>query len=238
MAGKLGNDFNIGQPSDDDLVKNGAGWIRDVKARLKSFLGVLFNLETGDFQDNVIAKEKLRDLSPSPAGTWVQVNVNSKGLVTGGTPGAVSSAFVPTGAVIWYPVATVPDGYLVCNGAAVSRITYATLFSLIGVVFGAGDGNTTFNLPNLGGRFLLGALSGYYSVGDQGGEKNHILTVQELPPHHHAVGIEDGPANLGLVPPGYTGGTPLTPFQTQDTGGGVGHNNMPPYQAGNWLIKT
>lgn len=84
MSGKFGADFNENQPSDSDLVKKGAQWIRDIKARLKSFLGVLFNLETGDLKDNVIRSGALRDLNPSPAGTHTRVVVNAKGQVTSG----------------------------------------------------------------------------------------------------------------------------------------------------------
>lgn len=64
---------------------------------------------------------------------------------------------VPTGAIMAFGVTTIPDGWLLCNGANVSRTTYADLFSAIGTRFGAGDGSTTFTLPNLDGRFLQGA---------------------------------------------------------------------------------
>ena len=63
---------------------------------------------------------------------------------------------VPTGAIMAFGVTTIPDGWLLCNGANVSRTTYAALFSAIGTRFGAGDGSTTFTLPNLDGRFLQG----------------------------------------------------------------------------------
>ena len=59
---------------------------------------------------------------------------------------------VPTGCIAHFH--TVPDGWLLCNGAAVSRTTYANLFAVIGTKYGSGDGSTTFNLPNLHGRFL------------------------------------------------------------------------------------
>ncbi len=84
MAGKFGSDFNPGQPSDDDLVKRGAGWIRDIKQRIKDTFGILFNIETGDLKDNVISTPKLKDLVPDPEGTWNEVDVNVKGQVTAG----------------------------------------------------------------------------------------------------------------------------------------------------------
>lgn len=68
-----------------------------------------------------------------------------------------AGGMVPTGAIIPYMgQGAVPDGYLLCNGAAVSRTTYKDLYAVIGVKFGAGDGSTTFTLPNLNGRFLEG----------------------------------------------------------------------------------
>lgn len=62
----------------------------------------------------------------------------------------------PAGIVSWYAASTAPEGWLKCNGAAVSRTTYATLFNAIGTTFGAGDGSTTFNLPDLRAQFIRG----------------------------------------------------------------------------------
>ena len=61
---------------------------------------------------------------------------------------------VPSGTIIHYAGRTVPSGWLIANGGAVSRTTYANLFSAIGTTYGTGDGSSTFNLPNLKGRFL------------------------------------------------------------------------------------
>jgi hypothetical protein len=63
---------------------------------------------------------------------------------------------VPVGTIISFIGTTVPEGYLLCNGAAVSRTTYAALFAVIGTKCGVGDGSTTFNLPDTNGRFLEG----------------------------------------------------------------------------------
>jgi phage-related tail fiber protein len=62
----------------------------------------------------------------------------------------------PVGSYILFAGKTLPTGYLLCNGAAVSRTTYAALFAVIGTTYGAGNGSTTFNLPNLDGRVLQG----------------------------------------------------------------------------------
>lgn len=64
------------------------------------------------------------------------------------------SALIPPGTIIHYAGRTVPSGWLICNGANVSRTDYAALFAAIGTTYGAGDGSSTFNLPNLNGRFL------------------------------------------------------------------------------------
>jgi microcystin-dependent protein len=70
----------------------------------------------------------------------------------------------PIGSITAYTLATSPPGWLICNGAQVSRVTYASLFAVIGVTFGPGDNSTTFNLPNYQGAFLRGTgTTGSYS---------------------------------------------------------------------------
>lgn len=64
--------------------------------------------------------------------------------------------FVITGEIRQFAFSSVPTGFLVCDGTAVSRATYADLFTAIGITFGAGNGTTTFNLPDLRGQFLRG----------------------------------------------------------------------------------
>lgn len=72
------------------------------------------------------------------------------------TPLLPAVAGVPTGSISAFGGTTVPAGWLECNGAAVSRTTYAALFSVIGTAHGAGDGSTTFNVPDLRGEFVRG----------------------------------------------------------------------------------
>ena len=64
---------------------------------------------------------------------------------------------VPTGTVISFAANSNPAGYILCNGSAISRTTYASLFSVIGTTYGTGDGSTTFNLPNLTDKFIQGS---------------------------------------------------------------------------------
>lgn len=75
-----------------------------------------------------------------------------------GIPAATD--LTPAGTVIYTARSTAPTGYLKANGAAVSRTTYATLFSAIGTTYGSGDGSTTFNLPDLRGEFVRGLDDG------------------------------------------------------------------------------
>ena len=71
----------------------------------------------------------------------------------------------PVGTVLWYTGETAPTGYLLCDGSAVSRTDYAALFAVVGTTFGAGDGSTTFALPDLRAKFIRGAgTSGNYSA--------------------------------------------------------------------------
>ena len=92
----------------------------------------------------------------------------------------------PAGIVLPFAGSTAPQGYLLCDGSAVSRTDYSDLFAAIGTVYGAGDGATTFNVPDLSGRVVLG-VSQSHALGTTGGEATHVLTEQELPAHSHTV---------------------------------------------------
>ena len=141
----------------------------------------------------------------------------------------------PTGSIIMYGSTLAPDGWLLCNGSAVSRTTYADLFAVIGTRFGAGNGSTTFNLPNLRNRFVVGAGASY-NINDTGGEATHVLTIDEMPAHSHQVPtyIEGGPA-AGFVSAGYE---KVQNINTTSVGGGQPHNNLPPYIGLTFIIKT
>jgi len=97
----------------------------------------------------------------------------------------------PTGSISAYAGAAAPSGWLLCDGTAVSRTTYATLFGVISTLYGAGDGATTFNLPNLKGRFPIGLDStvttptNISARGNSGGSLNHTHSV---PAHYHGLG--------------------------------------------------
>jgi len=99
-----------------------------------------------------------------------------------------------------YGGVSAPTGWLICDGSALNRFVYADLFAAIGSAYGAGDGSTTFNLPNLSGKFALGA-SGTYPRGQSGGAtvKTSVstpvtLTTNHLPSHAHDMWHDHGPA--------------------------------------------
>ncbi len=240
MPGKFGADFNSAQPSDDDLVKNGAGWIRDIKARLKTTWAVLFNLETGELKDDVIGYAKLTDLSPDPAGTFTQVTVNAKGLVTAGT--SVASTAVPVGAVIFWPADVTPDGYFECDGRSLSRTDYSDLFDVLDETWGSND-SSTFKIPDFRSRFLYGK-GGSKDIADTGGAETVTLSTAEMPSHSHSISPDDMEDSGGGDVSGTTvyGGTVGTgaasgTLTIGSTGGGQAHDNMPPYSVGKWIIK-
>ena len=101
---------------------------------------------------------------------------------------------MPAGAIVAYAGGSAPPGYLVCDGSAVSRTGYANLFAAIGTTWGAGDGSTTFNVPDLRDRVPVGVSPGGLSgrptaraLAAVGGEESHVLIVTELANHTHSV---------------------------------------------------
>jgi microcystin-dependent protein len=88
------------------------------------------------------------------------------------------------GQVIDYLGTDVPTGYLLCNGQAISRTTYATLFGKLGTRFGAGDGSTTFNLPDFDDKVAMGASNSTYIPGT-GGASTVTLSISNIPDHGH-----------------------------------------------------
>lgn len=170
---------------------------------------------------------------------------DSDGNATADFKALFVSIGVPVGGVLWWPVASfVPEGWIVANGQAVSRASYPSLFQVIGTSFGAGDGSTTFNLPQCAGRFLFGTNASH-PVGETGGEETHILTVAELAKHSHIPNIINTEiSGSGDVPDPtiqMTGtGPPGVPPQLilSDAGSNAPHQNLPPYITGVWIIKT
>lgn len=151
---------------------------------------------------------------------------------------------VITGTILAYGGSSVPSGYLDCDGSAVSRTIYAALFSAIGTTWGAGDGSTTFNLPDLRGRAVIGSGQGSgltnRPLAETGGTETHTLATSEIPGHTHSAlgGGNFVASNAG-------GGADLSPgtgyqqeASTASTGGGDAHQNMMPFAVVKAIIKT
>jgi len=191
----------------------------------------------------------------SVAGSTGQV-LTSNGI---GSAPSWSTAF-QSGMLMMWPTATAPAGWLLCDGSAVSRSTYATLFSVIGTVYGSGNGTTTFNLPNFADRFPIGAGNNY-ALNAQGGNKDavvvshtHTATVTD-PGHQHVIGNNTNTGGLDLG--GWSGpymmasGSRCCDWRsntenattgisvTNSITGSSGTNaNLPPYTGIGFIIKT
>ena len=145
----------------------------------------------------------------------------------------------PIGSIFMYASNTIPSKWLLCNGQEINREEYSNLFSIIGTTYGEGDGETTFNLPNLKGRVPVGIDDNDYDfdvLGKTGGEKEHTLTINEMPEHAHQMGSDHNTFGAGSYPNDrlYDG----TNFSTKETGGGQAHNNLQPYIVLNYIIKA
>ena len=151
---------------------------------------------------------------------------------------------LPVGTIIPYAGTTIPSNYMKCEGQELSRIEYDILFSAIGTTYGAGNGTTTFNLPNLKGRVITGIDSNdtdFDVLGETGGEKTHTLTVGEMPSHNHDIGWAQttnltDPGQQGI--PGQAPNNWVDSWKTFSTGGGQPHNNLQPYIVLNYIIKV
>lgn len=122
-------------------------------------------------------------------------------------------SIIPPGVTLPYSGTSIPSGWLLCDGSAVSRTVYSALYAAFGTTYGSGDAATTFNLPDLRGRTIIGIdvpVSNIYAdrvtsagtttaqinsknLGAAGGSQTHQLSSAQMPPHNHDV------ANYGLI---------------------------------------
>jgi len=138
-----------------------------------------------------------------------------------------------TGTIVSWSTASVPTGFLECNGAAVSRSTYSALFSAIGTTYGAGDGSSTFTLPDMQDKVHVGKSSGK-ALASTGGAETHTLSTSELASHNHSGGVPGGAGSFT----GNQAGELASSGNTGSTGGGNAHSIMQPYIALLYIIKT
>ena len=167
---------------------------------------------------------------------------------------------IPTATIVPWSSASVPTGFLECNGQTVSRSTYAALFAIVGTTYGAGDGATTFNVPDLqdnvavgkSGTKALASTGGANTVtstGNVGGSTaNATLSTAQLASHSHSQGATSGgPTSPNPNPSVFK----FNPANTGSTGSGTGHSHnmsatfsgdatsvLQPYLAVIYIIKT
>ena len=224
-----------------------------------------FNVVTGKLAINATAITSTADeLNLLDGGTSVGSSItiaDTDGVVVndGGTMKSVPASdfkeyIMPTGAVLPYAGSSAPTGFLLCYGQAISRSTYADLFSAISTTYGTGDGSSTFNVPDLRGRVAAGqddmggssanrltdqtgGLNGD-TLGDTGGSETHTLTTAQMPAHTHTVAAQQqvsgdstnrgGSGQLGAA----------ATITSSSTGGDGAHNNVQPTIILNYIIRT
>ena len=224
-----------------------------------------FNVVTGKLAINATAiTSTAAELNLLDGGTSVGSSItiaDTDGVVVndGGTMKSVPASdfkeyIMPTGALMPYAGTSAPTGFLLCYGQAISRSTYADLFSAISTTYGTGDGSSTFNLPDLRGRVVAGqddmggssadrltdqtgGLNGD-TLGDTGGSETHTLTTAQMPAHTHTVAAQQqvGGDSTNRGGSGQLGAAAT--ITSSSTGGDSAHNNVQPTIILNYIIRT
>ncbi|MFZ2587894.1 MAG: phage tail protein [Alphaproteobacteria bacterium] len=228
-------------------------------------------VDASDLADGSVTKAKLENgtanrlMGYDGSGLVGEVSVGSGlSLVSGVLAAAVVG--VPSGVVVPFAGAVAPSGWMMCDGSAVSRATYADLFTAVGTVFGSGDGSTTFNLPDLRGRSVFGvdAMGGSAAsrvtsgvsgiaggtlgaVGGNEAMQGHTHTVTD-PGHTHGENASSGGGGSGTGIQGLGSGSgalasnvstvSATTGITVASYGSGGSQNMPPAMMLNYIVKA
>lgn len=148
----------------------------------------------------------------------------------------VSGDTLPIGTVLPYTNETAPENWLVCDGSELDRTEYNHLFAIIGTTFGEGDGSTTFNLPNIKGRTIVGLDADdtdFNTIGKTLGEKTHTLTVAEMPANNILTTYQGATVDGYLARGGYNSST-----EYNIGGQGQEHNNIQPSIVIMYIIKA
>jgi len=171
---------------------------------------------------------------------------------------------IPTATIVPWSTASVPTGFLECNGQTVSRSTYSALFAIVGTTYGAGDGASTFALPDLQDNVAVGksnnkalaSTGGANTVaatGNVGGSTaNATLSTNQLASHGHQLYLNGGnPQSVACTDPVRQQANPGSAFNVQNTGNSAGHSHnmsanfsgdatsvLQPYLTVIYIIKT
>lgn len=130
----------------------------NIKSSVETFLNTT-KIDSNNIQASGVATANIADLAVTTA--KINGNAVTKAKIA-------TDQQLPPGIIMAYSSTTAPTGWLYCDGTAVSRTTYADLFAIVSTAYGEGDGSTTFNLPDLRGRFLRGVDDGQGNDPDAG----------------------------------------------------------------------
>lgn len=226
--------FNINEllPGDSDIVSQHPTNARAFRDIVESWL--LIDHNNLGFHTKVTVP--WTGIPATPSAGYSSIYIDSRGKFKYIEPSAnVFYLGLPPGAIVYSAGSTLANGFLRPDSSAVSRVTFADLWDLIGTTYGVGDGSTTFNLPNLKGRVIAGydaaaallttAGGGVDSatLGAVGGVQNHVLTIAQLP---SIISTNTAAIALSVVPniatgratnnstsfQGFTGGSPINAF--------------------------
>jgi microcystin-dependent protein len=202
---------------------------------------------------------ELDNISNMTQGDLRRFIVNLLASDPGAVPAQKSSEPTATGSL---PVGSLVDwggsgdpadiNWLLADGRAISRTAYPLLFTALGTTYGAGDGSTTFNIPDLRGRVSIGPDNMGTAQGDAGripsndargntdGAATHTLSISEIPSHDHGLRRHTNlsPSALGGNTAAPVGAGDTSAGVTFTTGGGGAHNNLQPYQVINKIIRV
>lgn len=230
--GSLSADRTITVPNvSGDLFivsSSGGGGTANQLTRFGTTTGTLLDGSLSDNGTGTLTRVGLLTLSVSSLNVTGQTTFNSgtagafsmptsrganyDALTSNGAGAASFASVPPVGSVIMFGGATAPNGYLLCNGQAVSRTTYAALFAIIGTAYGAGDGVTTFNVPDMRSRFATGIGNGPGLTSVTRGATGGQESISQVPPHDHGVTVGSHTHTVSISDPGHWHGFNFTGY--------------------------